>query len=72
MAQTSGFDPTTQVKICFDYKMFDVANGVAFLDRENGPRGMPSHETLSVSGTSGDILSHWTTSFLGQKPFQHT
>ena len=26
MAQTSGFDPTSQVKTCFDYKMFDVAN----------------------------------------------
>ena len=26
MAQTSGFDPTTQVKTCFDCKMFDVSN----------------------------------------------
>ena len=26
MAQTSGFDPMTQVKTCFDCKMFDVAN----------------------------------------------
>ena len=26
MAQTSAFDPTTQVKTCFDCKMFDVAN----------------------------------------------
>ena len=26
MAQTSGFDPTTQVKTCYDCKMFDVAN----------------------------------------------
>ena len=26
MAQTSGFDPTTQVKTCFDCKMFDIAN----------------------------------------------
>ena len=26
MTQTSGFDPTTQVKTCFDCKMFDVAN----------------------------------------------
>ena len=49
MAQTSGFDPTTQVKTCFDCKMFDVANWVACLNRENGPGGMPSHETLSVS-----------------------
>ena len=29
MAQTSGFDPTNQVKTCFDCKMFDVANWVA-------------------------------------------
>ena len=28
IAQTSGFDPTTQVKTCFDCKMFDVANWV--------------------------------------------
>ena len=37
MAQTSGFDPTSQVKTCFDCKMFDVPNWVA------------SHEALSVS-----------------------
>ena len=49
MAQTSGFDPTSQVKTCFDCKMFDVTNRVACLDRENGPGGMPSHEALSVS-----------------------
>ena len=39
----------TQVKTCFDCKMFDVANWVAFLNRENGPGGTPSHEALSVS-----------------------
>ena len=39
MAQTSGFDPTTQVKTCFDCKMFDVSNWVASLNGENGPRG---------------------------------
>ena len=49
MAQTSGFDPMTQVKTCFDCKMFDVANWVACLNGENGPGGTPSHETLSVS-----------------------
>ena len=49
MAQTSGFDPTTQVKTCFDCKMFDVANWVANLNGENGPGGTPSHEALSVS-----------------------
>ena len=49
MDQTSGFDPTTQVKTCFDCKMFDVANWVACLNGENGPGGTPSHEALSVS-----------------------
>ena len=49
MAQTSGFDPKTQVKTCLDCRMFDVANWVAFLNRGNGPGGTPSHETLSVS-----------------------
>ena len=29
--------------------MFDVANWVAHLNRENGSRGMPPHEALSVS-----------------------
>ena len=37
MAQTSGFDPASQVKTCFDCEMFDVANWVACLNRENGP-----------------------------------
>ena len=49
MAQTSGFDPTSQVKTCFDCKMFDVANWIARLNRENCPRGTPSHEALLVS-----------------------
>ena len=64
MAQTSGFDPTSQVKTCFDCKMFDVANWVARLNGENGPRGTPSHEALSVSsqGTLG------ISSVIGQPP----
>ena len=49
MAQTSGFDPKTQVKTCLDCKMFDVANWVACLKGENGPGGTPSHKALSVS-----------------------
>ena len=49
MAQISGFDPTTQVKTCFDCKMFDVANWVACLNREDGLGGTPSHEALSLS-----------------------
>ena len=49
MAQTFGFDPMTQVKTCFDCKMFDVVNWVACLNGENGPGGTSSHEALSVS-----------------------
>ena len=37
------------VKTCFDCKMFDDANWVACLNREDGPGGTPSHEALSVS-----------------------
>ena len=36
-------------KHVFNCKMFDVANWVARLNREDGPGGMPSHEALSVS-----------------------
>ena len=64
MAQTSGFDTTTQVKTCFDCKMFDVANWVACLNRENGPGRMPSHEALSVSPQGGLEIS----SVAGQPP----
>ena len=74
MAQTSGFDPTTQVKACFDCKMFDVANWVARLDGEDGPRGTPSHEALSVSPQGALEISSVVgqPQILGQKPFQHT
>ena len=64
MAQTSGFDPTTQVKTCFDCKMFDVANWVARLNEENGPGGTPSHEALSVSSQGALEIS----SVAGQPP----
>ena len=48
----------SQVKTCFDCKMFDVANWVACLNGENGPRGRPSHEALSVSSQGAlDIAS---------------
>ena len=64
MAQTSGFDPTTQVKTWFDCKMFDVANWVASLNGEDGPRGTPSHEALSVSPQGALEIS----SVAGQPP----
>ena len=64
MAQTSGFDPTTQVKTCFDCKMFDVSNWVASLNGEDGPGGTPSHEALSVSSQGALEIS----SVAGQPP----
>ena len=64
MAQTSGFCPTTQVKTCFDCKMFDVANRVACINGEDGPRGKPSHEALSVSPQGALEIS----SVVGQPP----
>ena len=64
MAQTLGFDPTTQVKTCFDCKMFDVSNWVASLNGENGPGGTPSHEALSVSPQGALEIS----SVAGQPP----
>ena len=64
MAQTPGFDPMTQVKTCFDCKMFDVANWVACLNGENGSGGTPSHEALSVSSQEALEIS----SVAGQPP----
>ena len=64
MAQTSGFDPTTQVKTCFDCKMFDVSNWVANLNGENGPGGTPSQEALSFSSQGALEIS----SVAGQPP----
>ena len=64
MAQTSGFDPKTQVKTCFDCKMFDITNWVACLNGENGPGGTPSHETFSVSSQGALEIS----SVAGQPP----
>ena len=67
MAQTSGFDPTTQVKTCFDCKMFDVANRVTCLNGENGPGGTTSHEAPSVSPQGALKIS----SVIGQPPLLH-
>ena len=64
MAQTSGFDPMTQAKTCFDCKMFDVTNWVACLNGENGPRETTSHEALSVSPQRALEIS----SVVGQPP----
>ena len=80
MAESLGFDPTTQVKTCFDCKVFDVVTWVACLNRENGPGGTPSHEVLSVSSQGALEISsvagqppsldrnHFCTPRLGQNP----
>ena len=54
----------TQVKTCFDCKMFDVSNWVACLNGENGCGGTPSHEALSVSSQVALEIS----SVAGQPP----
>ena len=54
----------TQVKTCFDCKMFDVSNWVASLNGEDGPGGTPSHEALSVSSQGALEIS----SVAGQPP----
>ena len=64
MAHTSGFDPTLKVKICFDCKMFDVANWAAYLNGEDGPGGTLSHKTLSVASQRALEIS----SVIGQSP----
>ena len=54
----------TQVKTCFDCKMFDVANWVACLNGEDGPGETPSHGALSVSSQGALEISSVT----GQPP----
>ena len=54
MAQTSGFYPATQVKTCFDCKMFDVSNWVASLNGENGPGGR-----LHMRPFQFHLKEHW-------------
>ena len=58
----SGFDPTTQVKTCFDSKMFDVANWVACLNGEKWSRrdAFTWGPFSFTSRSTGDFLSHWT------------
>ena len=51
MAKTTGqaLVLKNKVKVSFDCKMFGVTDGVACINREHGPRGSPSHKTLSVT-----------------------
>ena len=60
MAQTSGFDPTTQVKTCFGCKI----SLIELLVSTDGPGGTPSHEALSISSQGAQEIS----SVVGQPP----
>ena len=82
MAQTSGLNPKNKVKVCFE--MFDVADWVSRLNGEDGPKGSPSHETLSVasqgalenSSVTGHppslVRVHFSSSKMVAKPCQRT
>ena len=63
MAQTSLFDPMLNVRTYFDCKVV-VTNWVACFNGEDCPRGMPSHETLSVASHGALEIS----SVIGQPP----
>ena len=54
MAQTSGFDPTTQVKTCFDCKMFDVANWLLASTEKMVPEGR-----LHMRPFQFHLKEHW-------------
>ena len=57
MAQTSGFDPTSQVKTSLHCKMFDVANWVPRLNGENGPGGQAGR--LHMRPFQFQLKEHW-------------
>ena len=64
MVQNSGFDPTLKVKTYFDCKMFDGANWVARLNRNDGHRGTLLYDALLVSPQGALEIS----SVVGQPP----
>ena len=74
MAQFSGFDPTVKVKHDFDFRMFGVVNWVACLNGEMVPEGLLHLRPLFsfTLRSTGDILTHYTASFLGQSLFHLT
>ena len=54
MAQTSRFDPTNQVKTCFDCKMFDFANWVLASTEKVDPEGR-----LHMRPFQFPLKEHW-------------
>ena len=82
MTQTARFDPENKVKVCFDFKMFDVKLG-ASIDRKDGPKRVAFTETFSVvPQRTGNCLlagqcpsmvrSHFNSPELVAKSLRHT
>ena len=67
MAQSSRFEPT---QTCFDCKMFDIANWVTRLNREDGP-GVSSQGALEISSVVGQppslVRDHFRSPRVGAK-----
>ena len=65
MAKTTGINPQDNQPVCPDCKTFDVSHWVTSINRKNGPRRLPSHETFSVASQGELDIS----SVVGQAPF---
>ena len=64
VAKTTGINPQDNQPVCPDCKTFDVTHWVASINRKNGPRRLPSHETFSVASQGELDIS----SVVGQAP----
>ena len=64
VAKTAGINPQDNQPVCPDSKTFDVSHWVASINRKNGPRRPPSHETFSVASQGELDIS----SVAGQAP----
>ena len=64
VAKTTGINPQDNQPVCPDCKTFDVTHWVASINRKNGPRRPPSHETFSVASQGELDIS----SVIGQAP----
>ena len=60
----TGINPQDNQPVCPDCKTFDVSHWVASVNRKNGPRRLPSHETFSVASQGELDIS----SVVGQAP----
>ena len=64
VAKTTGINPQDNQPVCPDCKTFDITHWVASINRKNGPRWPPSHETFSVA-SHGEVDIY---SVVGQAP----